>query len=115
MIFETVRTGPTSAIIIGHQAPHFNDAGLCICSWHGCICPACPCNQAPPAAAAEFAETWAGLLISLPDAYGCHLTCGEAEAAHKFLAAHGYDDTAAELLAAHAAHDEPGDEHYQDT
>ena len=58
--FVTVRTGP--AIITGHQDPHFDDAGSCICSCSECatedvrtalfvggecICPACPCNQEP--------------------------------------------------------------------
>lgn len=57
-------------------------------------------------AARYFAETWAGLLISMPDDYTCHMTCGEAEAAAGLYRALGYDDTAQAIVAAHMEHDD---------
>lgn len=65
-------------------------------------------------ASEEFAAVWAETLVALPDAYGFTFSCSEAEAARAFLAAHGYDRSADALLAAHAEHDEPGEEHYEE-
>ena len=65
-------------------------------------------------AVSYFAETWRELLADLPDSYTCHLTCAEANAAADLYRALGDEDTAASLLAAHAAYDEDGDEHYRE-
>jgi cell division septum initiation protein DivIVA len=63
-------------------------------------------------AARYFADTWSELLPSLPDSYGCELTCGEANAAADLYRSLSDDATAAAILAAHGAYDEEGDEHY---
>lgn len=64
------------------------------------------------AVAAAFTGTWAELLPDLPDSYGCELNCAEANAAADLYRALGDDATAASILAAHAAYDEEGDQHY---
>jgi hypothetical protein len=63
-------------------------------------------------AALEFAATWRHLLASLPDSYACYMSCTEAEVAADLFRAAGYDGAAAEIIAAHARYDEPGDLHY---
>lgn len=63
-------------------------------------------------AAEHFANVWAELLTSLPDSYGCEMNCAEANAAADLYRALGDEATAALVLAAHAEHDEEGDEHY---
>ncbi len=64
-------------------------------------------------AASRFAETWAELLMALPDDYDCHMTCTEADAAAALLSAFGDEGAAQQVLAGHAAHDDEGDAHYQ--
>jgi hypothetical protein len=64
------------------------------------------------AVARNFAETWADLLLSLPDCYECTLTCAEANSAVEFLTVFGFSGFANALAGAHASYDEPGDEHY---
>jgi hypothetical protein len=59
-----------------------------------------------------FADTWAELLRDLPDSYDCHMNCAEANAAADLYRALADDATAAEIIAAHAGHDEDGDQHY---
>lgn len=60
-----------------------------------------------------FAETWAELLTSLPDSYDCHMTCAEANAAADLYRAIGDEGTARAIVAAHAEHDEDGDQHWR--
>lgn len=72
-----------------------------------------PADAALPAVL-HFADTWRELMSGLPDSYTCTLTCGEANAAADLYRALGDEDTAAFLLAAHAAYDEDGDEHYRE-
>lgn len=59
-------------------------------------------------AAREFTVLARELLVNLPDSYGCYMTCLEAEAAAALFRAAGDDDAAAEIIAGHARHDEPG-------
>lgn len=66
------------------------------------------------AAARAFCETWAELAPDLPDSYGRHLTCGEADTLADLYRAAGDDTRADAIEAAHAAHDQPGDAHYQE-
>lgn len=68
-------------------------------------------NETQTRAVTSFLGTWADLLASLPDDYDCHLTCVEADTAVGLLQAFGFDGTAAELLQAHAEHDDEGDQH----
>ena len=63
-------------------------------------------------AAAAFAETWAELAPALPDNYACHMTCAEADTLAVLLRAAGQRAAGDSVLAAHAAHDDPGDGHY---
>jgi hypothetical protein len=64
------------------------------------------------AAAREFAGVWAELGPCLPDDYACHMTCAEADTLCELLRAAGHRAAGDSVLAAHAAHDEPGDGHY---
>lgn len=64
------------------------------------------------AAAAHFADVWAGVLPDLPDDYDCHMNCTEAEAAADFLTAFGHVADGIALMAAHARYDKPGDAHH---
>jgi hypothetical protein len=63
-------------------------------------------------AAAEFTETWAELATSLPDDYGCEMTCSEAEALARLFRACGQGRVAKTILAEHAKTDEPDDAHH---
>lgn len=65
-----------------------------------------------PAAVTYFAETWQELMTGMPDDYRCTYTCGEANAAADLYRALGDDETAKAVIAAHAAYDEEGDQHY---
>lgn len=64
-------------------------------------------------AARLFADTWLELFLSLPDDYDCTMTCLEADRAADLYRALGDEGTAEQIVKAHAAHDEPGDGHYQ--
>lgn len=63
-------------------------------------------------AARNFADTWYELLVAMPDEYNCEMNCAEANAAADLYRSLGLDDAAAVILAAHAAHDVEGDQHY---
>ena len=58
------------------------------------------------AAAVDFADIWAELLVSMPDDYGCEMNCAEAEAVAGLYRVLGNDNTARAVIAAHAAHDD---------
>jgi len=60
----------------------------------------------------HFTGTWAELMASLPDDYGCEMTCAEANAAAGLYRALGDDTTAALIITAHGDHDEEGDQHW---
>jgi hypothetical protein len=62
--------------------------------------------------AGHFLGAWADLLVSLPDDYGCWMTCAVADTAADLLRVFGYFGSADELIRCHAEHDEPGDSHY---
>jgi len=74
--------------------------------------PAASSESALHDAASEFTAVWQHLLASLPDSYGCYMTCTEAEAAADLFRAAGDDATAAEIIAAHARYDQRGDLHF---
>lgn len=59
-----------------------------------------------------FADTWRELFTDMPDSYRCTYTCAEANAAAELYRALGDDATAKAIIAAHAAYDEEGDQHY---
>ena len=69
--------------------------------------------EAAALAARQFADTWAELLTGMPDSYGCTLTCVEAETAATLFRALGDEPTAVQIIEAHAAYDDEGDQHYQ--
>lgn len=56
-----------------------------------------------------FAETWAELITSLPDSYGCEMNCAEANAAADLYRAIGDEGTAQSIIAAHKEHDDDQD------
>jgi hypothetical protein len=59
-----------------------------------------------------FAKAWTEMVVTvLHEGYGCHMTCEEADAAASLWEAAGDPRTADALIAAHAAHDEPGELH----
>lgn len=64
-------------------------------------------------AARHFTETWRELVADLPDDYECHMNCAEANAAAGLWEAFGDPGTARALMAAHAARDEEGDQHWE--
>jgi hypothetical protein len=66
-------------------------------------------------AARHFTATWSELIEALPDSYGCEMNCPEANAAEELWRAAGDEGTAGAIAAAHAEHDDEGDEHYQGT
>jgi hypothetical protein len=68
--------------------------------------------EALESAVRHFADIWRETLTELPDAYMCTYTCTEANAAADLYRALGDEDTAAAIIAAHAAYDEEGDQHY---
>jgi hypothetical protein len=59
-----------------------------------------------------FLETWRELFLDLPDSYSCHMNCTEANAIAELYEAFGEPRTAKAILAAHAEHDEEGDQHW---
>lgn len=61
----------------------------------------------------QFANVWEGLAPSLPDDYGCTLTCSEAEALALVFRVANKPDVAHEIIERHAETDEPGDDHYK--
>lgn len=63
-------------------------------------------------AATKFVAAWQYLAPTLVDDYTCHLQCSEAEALAELFRAFGRLHIADEVLAAHSAHDDPGDSHY---
>lgn len=71
-----------------------------------------PASDPVAAAARGFAEAWYELLTTMPDDYGCHMNCYEANTAADLFRALGRNAQAADILAAHAEHDEEGDLHY---
>lgn len=54
----------------------------------------------------HFAETWAELMVTLPDDYGCEMNCAEANAAAALFRALGDNGTANAIIAAHVATDD---------
>ncbi|MDI3407957.1 hypothetical protein [Streptomyces cavernicola] len=64
--------------------------------------------------ATVFVDAWQHLAPTLTYDYDCHLQCSEADALAELFRAFGHQDIADEVIAAHAAHDEPGDSHYAD-
>lgn len=70
-------------------------------------------DQSIEEAARDFVRAWGELATSLPDDYECHMTCTEADTLAELFAVLGETQTAASIIFNHAAHDEPGDTHYQ--
>jgi hypothetical protein len=64
------------------------------------------------AAAGYFAEVWSELPPSLPDSYGCEMSCSEADVAADLYRALGDEATADAIITAHAEHDVDGDAHW---
>lgn len=58
------------------------------------------------ASAVHFADTWAELLVAMPDDYGCEMNCAEANAVAGLFRVLGNDVTADAIVAAHMAHDD---------
>jgi hypothetical protein len=61
----------------------------------------------------HFTRTWRELMTMLPDSYGCSMNCPEANAAEELWLAAGDLSGAKSIAAAHAAHDEECDEHWE--
>lgn len=63
-------------------------------------------------AAEQFVEIWGALAVSLPDDYGCTMTCPEVEAMAELFSASGQTETAAQIISEHIAADcDDPDEH----
>lgn len=63
-------------------------------------------------AAENFVEKFAEVAAQLTEEYDCVMTCEEVESLARMFRVFGHSETADQIVADHAKHDEEGDEHF---